>query len=56
MISAPDGWGNNEQEYYTSRPENAVVINGVLKITAKKESYSGSNYTSARLLSKDKFL
>ncbi|MGG9964217.1 glycoside hydrolase family 16 protein [Ferruginibacter sp. SUN106] len=49
------GWGNNEQEYYTSRPENAVVINGVLKITAKKESYSGSNYTSARLLSKDKF-
>jgi beta-glucanase (GH16 family) len=49
------GWGNNEQEYYTSRPENAVVLNGVLKITAKKESYSGSDYTSARLLSKDKF-
>ena len=49
------GWGNNEQEYYTSRPENAVVLNGVLKITAKKESYNGSNYTSARLLSKDKF-
>lgn len=49
------GWGNNEQEYYTSRPENAVVLNGTLKITAKKESYNGSNYTSARLLSKDKF-
>lgn len=49
------GWGNNEAEYYTSRPENAVVINGVLKITAKKESYNGSEYTSARLLSKDKF-
>jgi len=49
------GWGNNEQEYYTSRSDNAVVINGVLKITAKKESYNGSNYTSARLLSKDKF-
>jgi len=49
------GWGNNEMQYYTSRPENAVVINGVLKITATKEAYSGSNYTSARLLSKDKF-
>lgn len=49
------GWGNNEQQYYTSRPENAVVLNGVLKITAIKESYSGSAYTSARLLSKDKF-
>ena len=49
------GWGNNEAEYYTSRAENAVVINGSLKITLKKESYSGSNYTSARLLTKDKF-
>lgn len=49
------GWGNNEQQYYTSRPENAVVLNGVLKITAIKEAYSGSAYTSARLLSKDKF-
>jgi len=49
------GWGNNEAEYYTNRPDNAVVLNGVLRITAKKESYMGSNYTSARLLSKDKF-
>ncbi|HPH89178.1 MAG TPA: family 16 glycosylhydrolase, partial [Ferruginibacter sp.] len=49
------GWGNNESQYYTSRAENAVVINGNLKITLKKEAYSGSNYTSARLLTKDKF-
>jgi len=49
------GWGNNELEYYTSRTDNAVVSNGTLKITAKKESYSGSNYTSARLLSRNKF-
>lgn len=49
------GWGNNELQYYTNRAENAVVLNGVLKITAKKESFSGSNYTSARLLTKDKF-
>ena len=50
-----NGWGNAELEYYTSRPENAIVQGGVLKINAIKESYNGSAYTSARLLSKDKF-
>ena len=49
------GWGNNEQQNYTNRLQNAAVLNGVLKITAIKESYNGSGYTSARLLSKDKF-
>lgn len=51
------GWGNNEAEYYTSRSANAVVINGVLKITAIKELAPDnvSAYTSARLLTKDKF-
>ena len=49
------GWGNNEVQNYTSRSDNAVVSNGTLKITAKAETYNGSAYTSARLLSKDKF-
>ncbi len=49
------GWGNNELQYYTARPENAVVQGGVLKIKAIRENFSGSIYTSARLLSKDKF-
>jgi hypothetical protein len=49
------GWGNNELQYYTSRPENAVVVGGILKIIAKKETYMGSAYTSARLLSKNKY-
>jgi beta-glucanase (GH16 family) len=49
------GWGNGELEYYTNRTDNAVVSNGTLKITAKKESYSGSAYTSARLTSNGKF-
>lgn len=40
-------WGNNEQEYY--RAENAVVTDGVLTITAKKEPYSNKQYTSARI-------
>ncbi len=49
------GWGNNELQYYTSRPENVIVQGGVLKINALKESYLGSAYTSARLLSKGKY-
>lgn len=49
------GWGNNELQYYTNRNDNAVVSNGTLKITAKKESFGGSAYTSARLLTKNKF-
>ena len=49
------GWGNNEAEYYTNRPENVIVQNGILKINAIKENYSGSSYTSARILTKDKF-
>ena len=49
------GWGNAELQYYTNRQENAVVQGGVLKITAIKENFSGSAYTSARLLTKGKF-
>ncbi len=49
------GWGNAELQHYTNRPENAIVQGGVLKIKAIKESFSGSAYTSARLLSQNKF-
>ncbi|RZL08737.1 MAG: glycoside hydrolase family 16 protein, partial [Hymenobacter sp.] len=41
------GWGNNEKQYY--QRANATVVNGVLQITAKKESVGGAPYTSARL-------
>jgi beta-glucanase (GH16 family) len=49
------GWGNNELQYYTNRTENITVSNGTLKITARAENFGGRSYTSARLLSKDKF-
>ncbi len=49
------GWGNNEVQYYTSRPQNIIVSNGTLKINTLKESYLGSSYTSARILTKGKF-
>ncbi len=50
------GWGNAELQYYTSRPENVIVQNGVLRINLIKENFSGSNYTSTRMLSKGKFI
>lgn len=49
------GWGNNEWEYYTSRKENAYIKDGVLHIRAQKEDYEGQKYTSARMITKDKF-
>ena len=46
------GWGNKELQHYTvARQENAVVSNGVLKITARKEQYEGKDYSSVRLIS-----
>ena len=49
------GWGNNEQQYYTNRTDNAYVSGGSLHIRAKRESYGGMNYTSARLITNGKF-
>jgi beta-glucanase (GH16 family) len=46
------GWGNNELEYY--RKENTSLKDGVLVITAKKESYGGANYTSSRMITNGK--
>ena len=48
------GWGNNEKQYYTSRPENIRVQNGMLEIEARKEQYENNEYTSARIMSKNK--
>lgn len=50
-----DGWGNNELQYYSSRPSNVKVENGNLEITARQENYMGSQYTSARIITRDKF-
>ena len=43
------GWGNNEEQHYTNRAENIKIEDGFLKITARKESYASSEYTSARI-------
>ena len=47
-----NGWGNNELQYY--RAENTTVGDGLLTIEAKKETFEGRNYTSSRLITKDK--
>lgn len=59
------GWGNNELEYYTGRPENVTVKDGTLVITARKENITapadspekGKSYTwtSARIRTAGKF-
>ncbi len=48
------GWGNNELQYYTSRPENVRIEGGHLVIEAREEEYEGRDYTSARLLTKNR--
>jgi beta-glucanase (GH16 family) len=48
------GWGNNELQNYTSSG-NTEVGNGLLRITAKKETSGTANYSSARLNSKRSF-
>ncbi|MDX2285450.1 MAG: glycoside hydrolase family 16 protein [Bacteroidia bacterium] len=51
-----DGWGNQELQFYTDRPENAALDGaGNLAITARRESYSGRAFTSARINTKGIF-
>jgi len=55
-----NGWGNQELEYYTARPQNAIQQGGNLVITVLAEKYTGSDsvtrdYTSARLKAEGKF-
>jgi len=54
-----EGWYNNEQQYYAGpRVENAVVRDGQLVITARREALSdapdwgGQRYTASRLITR----
>lgn len=47
-----NGWGNNELQYY--RAQNTTIEEGYLVIEAKKENFGGRNYTSSRIITKDK--
>jgi beta-glucanase (GH16 family) len=51
-----DGWGNQELEYYTDRPQNVALDGaGNLAITARKESFGGRGFTSGRINTKGLF-
>ena len=55
-----NGWGNQELEYYTTRPDNAFQQGGNLVIKVLEENYTGADrvtrdYTSARLKTASKF-
>lgn len=43
------GWGNNELQAYTDRPENVRVEDGMLIIEARAEPFVRRNYTSGRI-------
>jgi hypothetical protein len=48
------GWGNNEWQYY--KKDNARIHEGgYLVIEARDERYSSWNYTSSRIITRDKF-
>ena len=49
-----NGWGNNELQNYTNSSENAFVSAGNLIIEARLQNGGGSNYSSARMITKNK--
>jgi beta-glucanase (GH16 family) len=54
------GYGNQELETYTSRPDNVTIEKGALVITARAEHFTGPDgiprdYTSARLKTEGRF-
>jgi beta-glucanase (GH16 family) len=48
------GWGNNENQYYTNRLENNRQLGGNLIIEARNEKMGTRDYTSTRLVTKNK--
>ena len=46
------GWGNNELQFCL--PDNAQVSDGLLRITARQQSVGAFNYTSARIITRDR--
>jgi len=50
----PEDWGNHELEYYTDKPENVRVENGMLVIEARKDSVGKKGFTSGRIRTRGK--
>jgi len=50
-----NGWGNNELQFYTSRPANHRVSDGLLKIIPLYHPDHNKPFTSSKLVTKGKF-
>jgi beta-glucanase (GH16 family) len=46
-------WGNNELQYYL--PDNVQLANGALQVTARREAAEDFNFTSGRVMTRDRF-
>jgi beta-glucanase (GH16 family) len=59
LLPSGGSWFNNEVQHYTNRVQNSYVENGIMKLVAKKETFTNQGvtkeYTSARLNSKFAF-
>jgi beta-glucanase (GH16 family) len=49
------GFGNGQLEHNTARSENSYIENGSLVLEARRESYSGNEFTSARINTQGRF-
>jgi beta-glucanase (GH16 family) len=49
------GWGNQEDEFYTSDSQNAYETNGLLHIAALRQGNGTFQYTSARMKTENSF-
>ncbi len=50
-----DGWGNQELQHYTDRPDNVDLDgNGFLRVRARREAFEGAEWTSARIQTQGK--
>ncbi|MFO1478301.1 MAG: family 16 glycosylhydrolase [Verrucomicrobiota bacterium] len=49
------GFGNGQFEYDTARSQNSYTTNGSLVLEARRESYLGNQFTSARMLTQGRF-
>lgn len=54
FVQGANGYGNNELQNYTNRPENARVEDGNLVIEAREDQYQGTRYSSAKLTTEGK--
>ena len=56
IVTGGNGFGNNEDQYYTDQEKNLFIKDQTLHIVAHKEAYMQRNYTSAKITTKNKKL